>query len=248
MKKVLLISIAVLMASAVLFAADAAKTKFTKEQAVELLKATDDSMFPQIFKSVMTMTNYKPGRKPQAFTYLILSKGSTKALMQITAPARDKGKKILLTDNNLWMYVPSVSRPIRMSKKDSFMGSSMSNEDMMNSTLSDDYDPEIIEEKGNQWLLQLKAKRPDVAYAKIEYWMDKDLRTPTEGTYYGLSGKAIKKMYFSNIKEIAGLKRPTVMKMEDLLEKGSYTVMEFVSLEELQSLPDYTFDASQMGR
>jgi outer membrane lipoprotein-sorting protein len=246
MKRIIVLLIVLLTAAIALHAAE--KKTFSKELAQELLKATDVNMFPQIFKSVMTMTTFRPGRKNQTYTYLIYSKGSTKSVMQITSPARDKGKKILMTDNNLWMDVPSVSRPIRMSKKDSFMGSAMSNEDLMNTTLADDYDPEIIDEKGNLWLLSLKAKRPDVAYAKIEFWLDKELRTPTEGTYYGLSGKAIKKMYFSDLKEIAGLKRPTKMKMEDLLEKGAYTEMVFVSMEELQSLPDYYFDATQMGR
>jgi hypothetical protein len=38
------------------------------------------------------------------------------------------------------------------------------------------------------------------------------------------------------------------MKMEDLLEEGSYTVVKIIEMEELKSVPSYMFDQSQMGR
>jgi len=134
MKKLIFLLV-VMLASSCIFAAE---NKYSKELADKLLKSTDDSMYPKIFKSVMSMKTVRPGRKPLSYTYLIHSKGSDKALMEITAPARDKGKKILMTGDNLWMYVPAVSKPVRLSKKDSFMGSSFSNEDLMNSSMADD--------------------------------------------------------------------------------------------------------------
>ncbi|HPI03193.1 MAG TPA: outer membrane lipoprotein-sorting protein [Candidatus Goldiibacteriota bacterium] len=244
MKKIMFV-MAMVLAAAGLFAAEA---KYSKELANELLKSTDDSMYPQIFKSVMSMKTIRPGRKPLSYTYLIHSKGTDKALMEITSPARDKGKKILMTGNNLWMYVPAVSKPVRLSKKDSFMGSSFSNEDLMNSTMADDYEPVIKDNKGDLYLLELTAKRPDVAYAKIEIWVNRPLLVPTEASYYGISGKLMKKMVFDKVGEMAGLKRPLHMKMEDILEKGAYTEVDFISMEELKSLPDYKFDQTQMSK
>jgi outer membrane lipoprotein-sorting protein len=168
--------------------------------------------------------------------------------MEIVFPARDKGKKILLSDNNLWMYMPDVSRPIRLSRNQSFMGSTFSNEDVADSTWEDDYDPTITGEKGELILLSLKAKRKDVAYRQIDIWVNKDSHVPVEGVYFGLSGKPIKKIFFSNVKEIAGLLRPLDMRMVDLLEQGAYTDVKLLELKELESIPDYKFDASQLGR
>jgi outer membrane lipoprotein-sorting protein len=194
------------------------------------------------------METIRKGRNPIKFIYEVYSKGGTKALMEIVYPVRDKGKKILLLDNNLWMYVPDVSRPIRLSRNQSFMGSTFSNEDVSDSTWEDDYDPVITAEKENMLLLTLKAKRKDVAYKQIDIWVNKETRVQAEGVYYGLSNKPIKKIYFSNVKEIAGLLRPLDMRMVDLLEQGAYTDVKLLELKELDSIPDYKFDASQLGR
>jgi len=229
----------------VLFAIDA---KYTKEYAEGLLKTVDGSLYPEIYKSTITMTTVRTGRKPLSNTFDILSKGTDKSLMKITSPARDKGKKILQNGDNLWMYMPDISRPIRLSAKQSFMGSTFSNEDLASSGWEDNYTAEITGQKGTLILITLKAKKKDVAYAKIDMWLDDVTKIPAEMTYYGLSGKAIKKMFMSEIKEIGGLKRPTVMKMMDLLEDGSYTEVVMQTMEALDKLPDYTFDASQLGR
>lgn len=222
--------------------------KYSKEFALKLLKGVDDSMYPKIFKGKMSMETFRKGRNPIKFIYETYSKAGTKALMEIIFPARDKGKKILLLDNNLWMYIPDVSRPIRLSRNQSFMGSTFSNEDISDSTWEDDYDPIITDEKGVMLLLTLKAKRKNVAYKQIDIWVNEKTRVPIEGVYFGLSNKAIKKIYFSNVKEIAGLLRPLDMKMVDLLEEGAYTEVKLLELTELQSIPDYKFDASQLGR
>src|SRR5208283_3821468 len=154
----------------------------------------DSDMYPPIFTGTMKMVTYRNGREPLDYTYEIYSKNNTTALLKITAPPREKGKKILMTQDNLWMYMPEVSRPIRLTRKQSFMGSTFSNEDMTSSRLYDDYDPTIAREKGDLVLLRLRGRRDDVAYATIEFWVDKDKMLPTEATYYGLAGKAIKKM------------------------------------------------------
>jgi outer membrane lipoprotein-sorting protein len=245
MKRISLIVSALILATGVLYAIDA---KYTKEYAESLLKTVDGSLYPKIYKSTVVMTTVRAGRKPLVNNFDIVSKGTDKSMMKITSPARDKGKKILQNGDNLWMYMPDISRPIRLSAKQSFMGSTFSNEDLSSSGWEDNYSAEITDQKGTLILVTLKAKKKDVAYAKIDMWLDDTNKIPSVMTYYGLSGKAIKKMYMSDIKEIGGLNRPTVMKMEDLLEEGSYTKVEMRTMEALDSLPDYTFDASQLGR
>lgn len=245
MKKLLILALLLIGVTGVINALDA---KYTKEYAQSLLKNVDDSMYPQIFKSEMSMETYRKNRQPLKYVYLIYSEGADRALMNIVKPSRDKGKKILMNGDNLWMYMPDVSRPIRLSRKQAFMGSTFSNEDLADSGWADNYDAEITEQKGDKILLVLKAKRNDVAYAKIEMWIIAETKVPVDAVYYGLSGKAIKKMEFTNVKEIAGRLRPVDMKMHDLLEEGAYTEVKLISMEELKSIPKHMFDASQLGR
>jgi len=244
-KMVFLTSGLMLLFCASVLALDA---KYTTQYAEDLLKTVDKSLYPEVYKSVITMTTVRAGRKPLANTFEVLSKGTDKSLMKITSPERDKGKKILKNGDNLWMFMPDISRPIRLSAKQSFMGSTFSNEDLASSGWEDNYSAEITDQKGNMILLTLSSKKKDVAYAKIDMWLDDATKIPTEMTYYGLSGKAIKKMHMSNIQKIAGILRPVEMKMDDLIEEGSYTQVKLDSMEALESLPGYTFDATQMGR
>ncbi len=222
--------------------------KYSKEYAESLLGGVDDSMYPETFKTKMLMETHRRNRRTLKYTYEIYSKGGDKALMEVAAPKRDRGKKILMLKDNLWMYMPNVSRPIKLSRKQSFMGSTFSNEDMTDSTWQDDYNPVITDEKNGLVLLSLKAKRKDVAYDRIDMWVKKETKVPVSAVYYGLSGKPIKKMYFSDVKEIAGRLRPVKMKMVDLLEEGAYTVVDMKELKGLDSLPDYMFDQTQLGR
>lgn len=245
MKRIALLVTGLILVAGVLHALDA---KYTKEYAESLLKTVDKSLYPEVYKSTITMTTIRAGRRPLSNTFDIVSKGTDKSLMKITSPARDKGKKILLNGDNLWMFMPDISRPIRLTAKQSFMGSTFSNEDLAESGWEDNYSAEITEQKGTMILVVLTAKKKDVAYAKITMWLDDATKIPEEMTYYGLSGKAIKKMKMSDVAKIGGLMRPTVMKMEDLLEEGSYTKVELKTMEALDSVPDYTFDPTQMGR
>ena len=245
MKKLMLFTVVMLLAASGIFAVDA---KYDRAYAEKLLKTVDKSLYPQIFKSSLTMTTFRTGREPLAYKYEIFSKGTDKSLMKIVSPARDKGKKILLNGDNLWMYMPEVSRPIRLSRKQAFLGSTFSNEDLASSGWADNYNADITEQKGTMILLALTAKNKEVAYAKIEMWIDDSTKIPTEAVYFGLSGKAIKKMLFSNPQTIAGLTRPLDMKMVDLIEEGAYTEVKMLTMEELQSVPEYMFDQSQMGR
>ncbi|HDQ26029.1 MAG TPA: outer membrane lipoprotein-sorting protein, partial [bacterium] len=148
----------------------------------------------------------------------------------------------------LWMYMPNISRPIRLTKSRSFMGSTFSNEDISDTSWENNYDAEITKVRKDSVLLVLAAKRRDVSYARIEMWVNEEKRFPVEAHYYGLSGRQVRKMSFSNVKEMAGRLRPLDMKMEDMLEEGAYTEVKLISMEELKEVPDYYFDQTQMGR
>lgn len=247
-KKILLIFFISLTFCLPVFSQDVPADRTSKEYAISLLKNVDDSMYPKSFKSEMVMETFRNNRDTLKYSYTIYSSGPDKVLMEITYPKRDIGKKILLKDNNLWMYLPSVSRPIRLTRSQSFMGSTLSNEDISDTTWENDYDPEIVKVTNDNVLMSLKAKRKDVAYKKIEMRINDRQNVPMEAFYYGLSGKAIKKMIFTDVKQIAGRLRPLEMKMIDLMEIGAFTRVKMTSLEEVEKLPAHLFDQTQMGR
>ena len=220
--------------------------------AQSLLERMDDALFPQTYEMMLSMVTHKPGLDDLNYLYEIIGQGEDRSLMTVIEPARERDKKILLSKENLWLYVPDVSRPIRLTRKQSFMGSTFSNEDMMNSTLADDYSAEIlareVRESRVYFQARLTAKRRDVAYAKMEVGLDSASCVPDTIVYFGLSGKALKQLIFSDMKRLAGRMRPSRMKMEDFLEEGAYTEVEILRLEERDEVPESLFDPTQLGK
>ena len=171
--------------------------------------------------------------------------------MEFTAPKRELGKKILLKDKNLWMYSPRISRPVRLSNRQKFMGSSFSNNDLMDISLEDDYNitVEKTEEiKGDRCIkLLLLAKNNSVTYPKMEVWFNTKNLVTSRIYYYTPSGKLLKKMEMRKLKLLGGRERASEFVMENMFEKGSVTVLELVSIV-VKIIPDKVFTESYLKR
>lgn len=210
-----------------------------------ILKEMDRALFPENFVAKMRMTNHKPLKEDQSFEIVVYNKEEVGSFMVFMAPPSEKGKKMLLVSNTLWLYVPGTSRAISLSAKQSFMGSTFSNADLMDLTLHDDYDPRVIEEEtidGNPcYVLELTAKDKTVTYSKILFWIRKDYTIPMKAEYYTLSGKLFKTMKAYDLKKIAGRVRPATLTMENVFQKETFTEVELLSLTEKDDLPDSMF-------
>ena len=217
-----------------------------------LLQRFDDARFPGAFEKSMKMETNRPGRDPLNYSYDIIGVGEDKSLMTVTDPPRERDKQVLLNGDNLWFFVPDVSRPVKLTRKASFMGSVFSNEDVMNSTLADDYvarvmDRQVINGRVH-FHVELTAKSRSVAYAKMEAGLDSVSAIPDTITFYGLTGKALKQEVVNKTAHFAGRERPSVMTMYDFLEEGAYTKVEIMSLSERDAVLESTFDPTRLGK
>ncbi len=151
--------------------------------------------------------------------------------IEFTAPAKDKGKRILMSGDSMWMSAPSVSKPVRLSGKDSFMGTSFTNDDVMNFDKSDDYDSTIAAEDDASWTVVMIAKGPSQPYQKIEARIGKDY-LPIAMSFFSRSGKESKRVSFSAKRNFGGKERPSVMAIMDLMEAGKESRVVFEAIEE----------------
>ncbi len=151
--------------------------------------------------------------------------------MDFVEPARDRGKCVLMAGSSMWMSTPAVSKPVRLSGKDAFMGTSFTNDDMMNLDKADDYDSTIVASSSAGWDITMVAKTSSSPYPRIETKIDKDY-LPVSMTYYARSGKESKKVAFSDVKEFGGKKRPSVMTIVDLMKPGDESSIIFDDIRE----------------
>lgn len=151
--------------------------------------------------------------------------------MDFEEPARDRGKCVLMSGSSMWMSSPAVSKPVRLSGKDAFMGTSFTNDDVMNLDKGDDYASVIASSDENGWDIVMTAKTSGLPYQKIAARIGKDY-LPVSMAYYSRSGKESKRVSFSGVKNFGGKPRPSVMAIVDLMKPGDTSSVIFEDIRE----------------
>jgi len=182
------------------------------------------------------------------------SEGDKNAFTEYLAPAREKGTKMLKTDQQLWIYSPSTDRVIQISGhmlRQSVMGSDLSYEDMMNDApLLEQYKAVVdaVEQVGNRscWVVTLTAQKPDVSYHQQKMWIDQERNVPLKIEMYARGGKLLKMIELSDVKRIQGRWFPMSMLYKDMLKKGGGTRMTFLDLQLDATLPSGIFTKASL--
>lgn len=219
----------------------------------EILKRIDKNMAleSQIVTSKMIIHGVRSTRTIEAKSWTV---GEEKSFTEYLAPAREKGTKMLKLDDKLWIFSPSSDRTIQISGhmlRQSLMGSDLSYEDMMeNGKLLEKYDVAIIgEEKFNDrdcYILELQANSPDVSYQARKIWVDKSYFVPLKEELYAKSGKLLKKVELSDIRQLEGRWYPMKIVFKDMLKKGEGTEFIVDEIELNPEIPDYIFTKASL--
>ena len=111
------------------------------------------------------------------------------------------------------------------------MGTSFTNDDMMNFDKADDYEPRIVSEDGRGWRLELLAKSRSLPYQRVLLSVGRDF-LPVEQSMFLLSGELSKTIEFSLPRDYGGKVRPSSVRVVDAMTKGASTVVRFDSIVE----------------
>ncbi len=97
--------------------------------------------------SEVKMTIHRP-KWDRSMSFKSWMKGSDYALIYITSPAQEAGQVFLKRGNEMWNWLPSIDRMIKIPPSmmmQSWMGSDLTNDDLVKeSSIVDDYDHKII--------------------------------------------------------------------------------------------------------
>jgi len=213
----------------------------------EIVETMDKNLMFDEGEMLMSILDYKEGKLYKTLKAKIYYKKDKGTLMEFLEPAREKGKKILLVKDNMWLFVPSVSKPLRLSAKDSFMGTSFTNRDLMDYDLKNDYKAKILKETDKHYKLELTATNKNVSYPKVIVDVDKEHILPTKEELYTLSGDLIKIIEFSEPKDFSGKIRPSVITVIDMLNQKNYTKVVLENLQQKQ-IKDIIFSPSVVAK
>lgn len=185
------------------------------------------------------------------------SSGNDKAFVEYLSPPREKGKKMLKLEDNLWIYTPEPSdRIITISGhllKQSVMGSDMSYEDMMESDeLRSKYDAKVLgREKFNDrdcWVLELTATNSEVAYHSRKIWVDAERWLPLKEERFAKSGRLLKKTEIHEVFRQEGRWLPKRMTFKDMLSRGDGTEYIIDSIDFNVKIPEYQFTKAALRK
>jgi outer membrane lipoprotein-sorting protein len=197
-----------------------------------LLKQVDRNLSPDSYESYRKLINIEPDGKKKEFTLFTVKKGIDKVASLFIAPASEKGRSTLRLGDNMWLYIPNVGKPIRITSLQSVVGGVFNNADILQLDYAAEYDVEKVEEAGAEHLLYLKAKNKTVAYDRLKIWADKKNVLPTRIECLTEANMLIKTLYFKDVKSFGGgIMRPALIETDSPLYKGYKSVMMFAGIK-----------------
>jgi outer membrane lipoprotein-sorting protein len=215
----------------------------------EILEAVDRNLQPGDLEMYRKIVNIEPDGKKKEFVLWFLKKDRDKVATLFVSPAGEEGRTTLRLGENMWLYIPNVGKPIRITSMQSVVGGVFNNADIMRLDYAAEYDVAERTETEEGYVLELRAKTGSVAYDRLRMWVRRDpLLLPTRIECYAATGMLIKTLHFKEIRDIGdGVVRPAVMETESPLHKGFRSIMISTRLKK-RELPDEAFTLNFMDR
>ena len=219
--------------------------------AAEILDKADRIRFPsESFEVDVAVTSFSDGRQTDSRLYKVLSRGNENTIVQVLEPASERGQAMLMRGRDLWIFLPTVSQPVRLSLSQRLTGQ-VANGDIARANFSGDYVPRVLrteEIDGREhYVLELTAADRGVTYSKVLYWVRKSDFHPHKAEFYAMSGRLLKTARYEEFKTLGGRVRPTRLVLRDALREGEESVMEYSAMK-LRDLPARMFSKDYLQR
>jgi outer membrane lipoprotein-sorting protein len=213
-----------------------------------ILAQVDKNLAPDSYEMYRKLINQEPDGSRKEFVLYTAKKGRTSMVALFLSPASDLGRTTLRIGDNMWLYIPKVGKPLRITSLQSVVGGIFNNSDLMRLEFSTEYEVQGVTENDGEYVLDLKAKTKAVAYDRLKMHVNRDVLLPTVIEAYAASGLLVKTLRYKKIKDYGnGVVRPSVLETESPLYKGYKAVMIFANIQS-RAFPDEVFSLNYMPR
>ncbi|EGQ8272969.1 outer membrane lipoprotein-sorting protein [Vibrio parahaemolyticus] len=229
------------------------------ESAFDIVQKSDQAMRGKSSYSEATMEIVRP-EWTRSMTMKSWTKGTELSLVLVTAPAKDKGSASLKRHREMWNWVPSIERVIKIAPSmlsQSWMGSDFTNDDLINqSSIVVDYQHALLGndsfEGDKVWVIEATAK-PDapVVWNKVTLWISQSTYLQRKVEFYDEFDERVNVLTTYDVKELGGRKIATRMEMKPVDKPGNKTIFtthqaqfdfnindDFFSQQQMKSLRD----------
>jgi outer membrane lipoprotein-sorting protein len=184
-------------------------------------------------------------------------KGRDYALTLITAPASEKGQTFLKRGNEMWHWMPSIGRLIKLPPSmmsQGWMGSDYTNDDILKeSSIVVDYNHTLAgEEEVNGSMCykirMIPKENAAVVWGKVITWISKEHFNQLKAEYYDEDGELVRTELLSEVKNVDNRMIPTHIEVIPEDEEGKKTVLELNEARFNRNITDGFFSQQNMKR
>ncbi|AVF62216.1 MULTISPECIES: outer membrane lipoprotein-sorting protein [Vibrio] len=203
------------------------------ESAFDIVQKSDQAMRGKSSYSEATMKIVRPDWS-RSMTMKSWTKGTELSLVLVTAPAKDKGSASLKRHREMWNWVPSIERVIKIAPSmlsQSWMGSDFTNDDLINqSSIVVDYQHQLLQSEtfdGDKvWVVDALAK-PDapVVWSKVRLWISQTSLLQRKVEFYDEFDELVNVLTTYDVKTLGGRDVATRMEMQPIDKPGNKTVL-----------------------
>lgn len=215
-----------------------------KDPAEVLVEKADAIRLPQdSFQVEVDISSQAQGKDPEERKYRVLSKGNENTVVITLDPADERGQAMLMKGRDLWIFLPTLSQPVRLSLAQRLTGQ-VANGDLARANFAGDYTPKLLRTEDIDsvayQVLELTAVDKSVTYKKVLYWVRASDDRPYKAEFYTLSDRLMKTCMYENYQPFGGKVRPTRLIMEDALKKDDKSVLNYSNIQ-VKELPEKIF-------
>jgi outer membrane lipoprotein-sorting protein len=212
-----------------------------------ILENVDNFLSPAVdFTMSVSVKDIEPGKPERLTKFRMLAKGRDHTLLMTLSPAGSRGRNLLYNGPELWVFLPSVRRPFKISLQERLTGEA-SNADLARANYSRDYTPSLtgIETiRGKQYYrLELKQKASAVPYHRVVMWVNVDDYSPYKTEFYAVSGRLLKECSYEGFVQFFDIKRPTRLVLRSSVTAGRTSILEYSQWKQVP-MPMKFFDKS----
>lgn len=216
--------------------------------AENILETIDRNLTPVSAQMYKKLINIEPDGSKKEFLIFQAKKDKDKMVSLFLEPDSEKGRATLRLGDNMWLYIPNVGRPIRITSMQSVVGGVFNNADIMRLDFTTEYD--LLKNTDNEegMMLELKAKNDTVAYDRLLMQVDGKTLTPTEIQCYTSTDMLIKTLYYKQLKDFGNkIIRPSVVETVSPMYKGYKSLMIYAKITH-KSFPDEAFTLDSLAK
>lgn len=206
--------------------------------AAQLVAGVAGSWAPLEAALTATMTTRRPDREPSVTDLRILRGGQGRTRIEFLSPERQRGKILLLLEDETWMYLPRPQRVVKVPLRHNPLSGSLLFEDLLPESFSEE--GASVEETDDAYVL-ITWGRGKKKGSSDRIYFHRDTLMPFRREFHGKSGRLLKTIHVEETRSWKNVNIPWKIRFIDHLRGDIEAILEIHKAEELGQDTEYLF-------